>query len=98
MAVDSHSARGFGHHFRRSYERRRNSERNGPCDHPCHLQHLQGRSQAIHHHLRRVHFERRHRHCTIRDGAKVQARRRGWKVDNSESLRVHRRIYAGVLR
>ena len=44
MAVDSHSARGLGHHFCRSHERRRNSERYGPCNHPRHLQHLQGRS------------------------------------------------------
>lgn len=98
MAVDSHSARGLGHHFCRSHERRRNSERNRPCDHPRHLQHLQGRSQTIHHHLRRIHTERRHRHCTIRDGAEIQAWCGGWKIDNPESLRVHRRVHAGVLR
>lgn len=98
MALDTHPPGGFGHQFRRGHERGRNAERNGSRDHPRHLQHLQGRSQAIHHHLWRVYPERRRRHRPVRDGSEIQAWCRCWKVDNSEFVRIHRSLHVGVFR
>lgn len=65
LAMDTHSAGRSGHQFCRSYERWRNFECYGSCDDPRHLHHLQGRSEALHHHLWRVHSERCYRHCLV---------------------------------
>jgi hypothetical protein len=65
MALDAHPLGGSGHQLRRSYERRRNSECHRSCNHSGHLQHVQSRSEALHHHLWRVNSERCYRYCVV---------------------------------
>lgn len=55
----------------RCYFRRCNALCHRSRHHLGHLQHVQGRSQAVHHHLWRIDPQRRHCHCHLRDRAKV---------------------------